>query len=82
MAKKRKSNIRKLNIPKHWDEATSNRSFLRRTLFIMLLCGIVLFLPLIGTLFRLMIVDHDMYEIQAIDNQTRSTTIAADRGTI
>ena len=34
----------------------ANRTILRRTLFLMILCGIVLFIPLIFTLYKLMIV--------------------------
>ena len=59
-----------------------NRLFLRRTFCIMAVCGILLFIPLIITLFHMMITKHDVYESQAIENQTRSTTISADRGTI
>ena len=48
----------------------------------MILCGLILFIPLFWQLFRLMIVDHDKYESQAISNQTRSTSVSADRGVI
>ena len=61
-------------------EAT-NRPFLRR----ILLSGVVLsllFAVLLGKLFSLMVVQHSYYEKAAIDNQTRSTSISADRGTI
>ena len=37
---------------------------------------------LVGRLFYLMVIQHDYYEKQAIDNQTRSTSVGADRGTI
>lgn len=55
---------------------------LRRTLFLMILCGIVAFIPLIATLYKLMIVDHDYYEEKAINNQTRYTSLSASRGEI
>ena len=55
---------------------------LRRTLFLMVLCGIVAFIPLIATLYKLMIVEHDHYEALAINNQTRSTRLTAARGEI
>ena len=60
----------------------ANRTILRRTMILMILCGIVLFIPLIATLYQLMIVDHDKYEEMAIQNQTRSTTLSAARGMI
>ncbi len=60
----------------------ANRTILQRMLFLMILCGIVLFIPLIVTLYQIMIVDHDFYEEKAIENQTRSTTLTASRGLI
>ncbi len=60
----------------------ANRMILRRTLFLMVLCGIVAFIPLIATLYKLMIVEHDHYEALAINNQTRSTRLTAARGDI
>ena len=60
----------------------ANRTVLRRTLFLMILCGVVLFIPLIFTLYRLMIVEHDKYEELAINNQTRYTNLTASRGVI
>ena len=60
----------------------ANRMILRRTLFLMVLCGIVAFIPLIATLYKLMIIEHDHYEALAINNQTRSTRLTAARGEI
>ena len=60
----------------------ANRTILRRTLVLMVLCGIVAFVPLIGTLYHLMITEHDYYNEKAIKNQTRSTNLAATRGVI
>ena len=65
-----------------YDRARAGHGVLRRTTFIMVFCGVILFLPLILQLFRLMIVEHDRYESQAISNQTRSTVVTADRGVI
>ena len=53
----------------------ANRTILRRTLVLMALFGVVVFIPLIVTLYNLMIRDHDYYEAQAIDNQTRYTSL-------
>ena len=60
----------------------ANRTILRRTLVLMVLCGIVAFVPLIGTLYHLMITEHDYYNEKAIKNQTRSTKLTATRGVI
>lgn len=60
----------------------ANRTILRRTLVLMVLCGIVAFVPLIGTLYHLMITKHDYYNEKAIKNQTRSTNLTATRGVI
>ena len=60
----------------------ANRTILRRTLVLMALFGVVAFIPLIVTLYNLMIRDHDYYEAQAIDNQTRYTSLSASRGQI
>jgi stage V sporulation protein D (sporulation-specific penicillin-binding protein) len=60
----------------------ANQTILRRTLVLMIVCGIVAFIPLVVTLYKLMIRDHDHYEQLAIDNQTRSTSLSASRGII
>ena len=60
----------------------ANRTSLSRTFMLMILCGVVLFIPLIATLYQLMIVDHDKYEEMAINNQTRTTALSAARGVI
>jgi len=60
----------------------ANRTILQRMLVLMILCGVILFIPLIATLYQIMIVDHDFYEEKAIANQTRSTTLTASRGLV
>ena len=65
-----------------YDREKAGHGVLRRTTFIMAVCGIALFIPLFARLFKLMVMDHDKYESQAISNQTRSTTVSADRGSI
>ena len=81
MSKKTKIKLLKSSVPTY-DREKAGHGVLRRTTFIMIFCGILLFLPLIWQLFRLMIVQHDQYESQAISNQTRSTKVNADRGVI
>ena len=60
----------------------ANRTILGRTLILMILCGVIAFVPLIGTLYHLMITEHDYYNEKAIKNQTRSTNLTAARGVI
>lgn len=59
-----------------------NRMMLRRTLFLMSVCGIVAFLALGARLCQIQIFQHDEYEAAAIAQQVRETTVSAARGTI
>ena len=68
--------------PKGTSSERTNRTILSRTVILMIVCGIVLFIPLIAVLYNLMIVDHAMYEEMAIQNQTRNMVLTADRGVI
>lgn len=71
---------------KHRDPAQApgqraSQGVLRRTAWVMLIVALA-FIPLLWTLFQLMVVDHDKYEQMAIANQTRSTSVSAERGVI
>lgn len=81
MSKKPRIKLLKEPVPAY-DREKAGHGVLRRTTFIMIFCGILLFIPLIWQLFQLMIVQHDKFESDAISNQTRSTTVSADRGVI
>lgn len=59
-----------------------NRMMMRRTLFLMAVCGIVAFTVLAVRLYYLQVVRHDEYESAAIEQQLRETSVNADRGTI
>ncbi len=50
---------------------TPNAMMLRRTLFLLIVCGIVAFAVLGIRLFKLQIIDHDFYETRAIEQQVR-----------
>ena len=63
-------------------ENEPNQMTTRRTVILMLLCGIVAFIVLIAQLGRIMIGQHDQYESAAVEDQVRSTTVNASRGTI
>lgn len=64
------------------ERRNESRQMLGRIFGVMIFCGILLFIPLIFTLFKLMIVDHNKYEALAISNQTRSISVSATRGVI
>ena len=59
-----------------------NRQMLRRTLFLMAVCGIAAFLMLMLRLYKLQIVEHEYYEKLAISQQLREAPTAAVRGKI
>ena len=59
-----------------------NSRMLRRTLFLLIVCGIAAFLVLIGKLFDIQILHHMEYETAAIDQQVRETAIDSGRGSI
>jgi len=59
-----------------------NAMMLRRTLFLMIVCGIVAFAVLGLRLLKLQVFDHNFYETAAIEQQVRETTVTAARGTI
>ena len=59
-----------------------NRTMLRRTLFLMLVCGVLAFAVFGIRLYKLQITDHEMYEEMAIGQQMRETSTSAVRGKI
>ena len=54
----------------------------RRVLVIAAVLGIVAFIPAVLQLYNLMIVNYDYYSDLALRNQTRTTPVTANRGTI
>lgn len=60
----------------------SNRSLFRRTVFLMVCLGILLFIPLLAQLWKLQITEHDQWKQIAADQQTRDVAVNAGRGTI
>ena len=62
--------------------AGPNRMMLRRTLFLLSVCGIAAFIVLAAKLYDIQIIHHDEYEAAAIAQQVRETTVSAARGTI
>ncbi|MDD5937779.1 MAG: penicillin-binding transpeptidase domain-containing protein [Clostridiales bacterium] len=60
----------------------ANVIILKRTVFLMILFGILLFIPLFGKLYAIQITDHEMYQQKAIEQQTMDNAVAANRGKI
>ena len=54
----------------------------RRILYVALALGFAAFIPIGVRLYRLMVTDYEYYAQLALRNQTRTTTVSADRGTI
>ena len=54
----------------------------RRILLVMLILGVLAFVPVLGRLYSLMIADYGYYADLALRNQTRTTAVSADRGDI
>ena len=54
----------------------------RRVLITAAVLGILGFIPMALRLYDLMVVQYDKYAALALKNQSRTTTVAADRGSI
>ena len=54
----------------------------RRIFAVALILGLLAFVPLGARFYRLMVTEYDYYARIALNNQTRSTRVTADRGTI
>ena len=68
----------------YWNppDRKANRVILRRTIFLMLLFGLITFLPLFFRLYTIQIRDHALYQQRAIDQQTMDNAVSANRGEI
>ena len=53
-----------------------------RIMLVMAVLGILAFFPIGLRLYHLMVTQYDYYAAQALRNQTRTTTVSAERGTI
>lgn len=67
---------------KRYDRLRLNSGQHRRILLVGLLMSLLAFLPVGLRLYELMILDFDFYANLALRNQTRTTTVSADRGDI
>ena len=64
------------------DDNLANRRLLRRTLILMAICGVLIFIPVLAKLWNLQITRHDELEQMAVTQQTSTQAITAHRGTI
>ncbi len=76
MAKKTK------NTKKTYERIRADSGHHSRILCLMALFGLLAFIPSAVQLHRLMVTDHEYYKNLALRNQTRTTYVTADRGTI
>lgn len=60
----------------------ANRLVFSRTVKLMVVFGLAIFLPLIWQLYRIQIVQHDELEERAVNQQTSELSVSASRGTI
>jgi stage V sporulation protein D (sporulation-specific penicillin-binding protein) len=63
-------------------EGRSKRTIFRRTVFLMMLCGLVLFVPLLWKLWDISILHHEDYQQKATNQQTLDLSVSASRGDI
>ena len=68
--------------PRKGDHGRSNRSLFRRTIFLMVVLGVGMFLPLIAQLYKLQIAEHTYWQERAANQQTNDVSVTANRGTI
>ena len=65
-----------------FERARANSGHHRRILIVMAVMALLAFVPVSLRLFDLMVLQYDYYAGLALRNQTRTTTVTADRGTI
>ena len=74
--------MKKISKQKVYERVRADSGQHHRILAVMAVLGILAFLPAALRLYQLMVVDYDYYAQQARRNQSRTTTVAANRGTI
>ena len=67
---------------KRENDRRANRVILWRSIFLMAVFGVAVFIPLLWKLWDIQIVNHDFYEEQAVGQATRDLTVSADKGGI
>lgn len=69
-------------VPKPIVPGKADRVILKRTLFLMIIFGVLVFIPLILKLFWLQVLEYDTLSQMAKNNQTRTSVVTPARGTI
>lgn len=64
------------------DDRHKKQRVFRRTILLMVIFGVAIFLPLAGKLYALQITQHESLQLRAAEQQTRDMAVSADRGTI
>ena len=67
---------------REWSRLRSDTGHHNRIMAVMLVLGILAFVPVVLRLYKLMVTDYDYYAGRALRNQTRTTTVTAERGYI
>ncbi len=67
---------------KHYERVRYDTGHHHRILAVMILLGLAAFVPVGLRLYTLMVTDYEYYAKLALRNQTRTTTVTAQRGTI
>ena len=78
MAQRKRGN----RIVRQRPDRRANRTILIRSLFLMAIFGLLAFIPLFVKLWQIQISQHDYYQNLAVKQQTRDSTVTANRGTI
>ena len=78
MAQRKKGN----RVIRQRPDRRANRTILIRSLFLMAIFGLVAFIPLFVKLWQIQISQHEYYQDLAVQQQTRDSTVTANRGTI
>jgi len=78
MAQNQRNNSKQSKTP----DNRANRSLLLRVIFLLCVCGVGLFIPLVYKLYDLQIAKNNYYTQLANDYQTRDVTVSANRGSI
>lgn len=60
----------------------AKRRIFRRTVALLCIFGVILFIPLVGKLYYWQILRHDELEEMAVDQQTSEVSVSANRGSI
>lgn len=63
-------------------ETRSKRRVFRRTVLLMMLCGVGLFVPLIRQIWIIAVANHEEYQQRAVEQQTLDMSVSASRGSI